>query len=60
MSKIRQVVVHIADADLSALEDRVSQYHADIIDRRLKQSKLSVDQKIEVIDRILNSLKMRM
>lgn len=57
MSKIRKVTIHTAeDVDLSALADRVSQYHADIIDRRLKQSNLTVDQKIEVIDRIIDYL----
>lgn len=60
MSKIRQVIVHIADdADRSALADRVSQYHADVIERRLKQSGLSANQKIEVIDKVLNDLQRR-
>ncbi|MGM9600742.1 MAG: hypothetical protein ACI3W5_04020 [Faecousia sp.] len=57
MSKIRQVIVHIADdADLSALADRVSQYHADIIERRLKESDLPADQKSAVIDRVIDYL----
>lgn len=60
MGKIRQVIVHIADdADLSALTDRVSQYHVEIIARRLKQSDLSVEQKIAVIDRIAEDLRGR-
>ncbi|MGM9607276.1 MAG: hypothetical protein ACI3XJ_07205 [Oscillospiraceae bacterium] len=57
MSKIRQVIIHTAeDADLSALDDQVSQWHADIIERRLKESGLSADQKIAVIDRIIDYL----
>lgn len=60
VSKIRRVIVHIADgADLSALADRVSQYHVEIIARRLKQSDLSAAQKIEVIDRIAHNLRGR-
>lgn len=54
MSKIRHVVVHIADnADLSAIANQISEYHADLIARRLQQSDLSAEQKIAVIDRIL-------
>lgn len=57
MSKIRQVIVHIADdADRSTLADRVSEYHAMIIERRLNESGLPLDQKIAVIDKILNRL----
>lgn len=57
MSKIRQVIVHNAeDADRSALADRVSEYHAMMIERRLNESGLSLDQKIAVIDKILNHL----
>lgn len=57
---IRSVSVHIEDgADLNALADMISDLHADIIERRLKNSGLSPKQQAEVIDRIIENLKAR-
>ncbi|MBD5139087.1 MAG: hypothetical protein HDT24_07250 [Ruminococcus sp.] len=57
---VRNVSVHIDDgADLNALADMISDLHADIIERRLKNSGLSPKQQAEVIDRIIENLKSR-
>lgn len=57
---IQNVIVHIADnADIHALADRVNEFHLDIIERKLNQSDLSTEQKIAVIDKILDDLKSR-
>ena len=57
---VRNVIVHIADnADIHALADRVSEFHVDIIERKLNQSDLTTEQKIAVIDKILDNLKSR-
>ena len=57
-NRIRNVVVHIADnADIHALGDKVSIYHADMIERKLRQSNLSTEQKIAVINKIIDALK---
>ena len=57
-NRIRNVVVHIADnADIHALGDKVSIFHADMIERKLRQSCLSTEQKIAVIDKIIDALK---
>ncbi|MBD5146791.1 MAG: hypothetical protein HDT21_12920 [Ruminococcus sp.] len=57
---VRNVSVHIYDgADLNALADMISDLHADIIERRLKDSGLSPKQQAEVIDRIIENLKSR-
>ena len=57
---VRSVSVHIKDgADMNALADMISDLHADIIERRLKNSGLSSKQQAEVIDRIIENLKSR-
>ena len=57
-NRIRNVVVHIADnADIHALGDKVSIFHADMIERKLRQSNLSTEQKIAVINKIIDALK---
>ena len=57
---IRGVVVHAAEsAEFRVLADRVSEFHASVIERRLRQADLTAEQKIAVIDRIIESLKSR-
>lgn len=57
---VRSVVVHIADnADIHALANRVNGFHVDLIERKLNQSGLSTEQKIAVIDKILDDMKSR-
>lgn len=57
-NSIRNVIVHVAEnADIHTLADKVSEFHADIIERKLNQSDLTTEQKIAVIDKIIDALK---
>ena len=59
-NRIRHIVIHEPDdGDIHALADKVSEFHAEIIERKLNQSGLSVEQKIAVVDKILDDLKSR-
>mgnify|MGYP003378307207 CR=1 FL=1 len=59
-NRIRNIIVHDSDIDgIHALADRVSEFHLEIIERKLKQSGLTTNQKIAVIDKILENLKAR-
>lgn len=55
-SKIKRVVVHTERVDRAALAERVSAYHADIIERRLKDTALTTARKMAVIDGIVELL----
>lgn len=59
-NRIRNVVIHEPESgDMYTLVDRVSAFHVDIIERRLRQSDLTAVQKIAVIDKIIENLKSR-
>ena len=45
--------------DFHALSDKVNGFHAEVIERRLNQSNLTIEQKLAVIDKIIKSLKLR-
>ena len=58
--KVRQVVVHNASEEGQlALAERVSEYHAVVIERRLHESGLSIDTQIEVINGIITRMRER-
>ena len=56
---VQNVAVHITGSNLCALADRVSEFHAEVIERKLNQSDLTTEQKIAVINKILDDLKSR-
>ncbi len=57
---VQNIIIHITDdIDLRALSDKVTAFHAEVIERRLNQSNLIIEQKIAVIDRIIENLKLR-
>ena len=57
---IHGIIIHHAEnTNTHALAERMSQFHADIIERRLRKSVLSIMQKIHIIDKITDSLKSR-
>jgi len=59
-NRIQSVIVHTADQlNLHSRADQMSQFHLDIIERRLGQSGLSTKQKIEIIDKIIVDLQLR-
>lgn len=57
---IRRIVIHNSEnADQSALSNKVSAFHAQVIERKLSKLPLTADQKIAVVDKIIESLKSR-
>lgn len=55
--QIKNVFVHIvAYESTDSLTERVNAFHVDIIQRRLKQSNLTTDQKIDVVNKIIENL----
>lgn len=59
-NQVQRIIVHIPDhADLRALANKVNEFHVDVIERRLNGSALTADDKIAVIDNILENLKSR-
>lgn len=54
------VHVHLPDnINFHSLAQKVSAFHVEVIKRRLRQSELTTEQKILVIDRIIQRLKLR-
>ena len=57
---IRNIIVHNADhVDLHTLADKVSEFHVQVIEQRLGQSNLTREQKVTIIDKIIENLKSR-
>ena len=57
---VQNVIVHIPDnMDLHALSDKINEFHLQVVERRLNSSNLTTDDKIAVIDKILDNLKSR-
>ena len=54
----RKIIVHDADeVGIYALAGRVSEFHVSVIERKLNQTNLTTEQKVAVIDKIIDSLK---
>ena len=59
-NRIQNIVVHEPDArGIHARANRVNAFHVDVIERRLNQSNLTTEQKIVVMDKIMENLKSR-
>ena len=59
-NRIQNIVVHKPDGgDIHALADKVNAFHVAVIERNLKHSSLTTEQKVAVIDKILDILKSR-
>ena len=57
---IRKIIVHgVDEAEIYVLAGRVSEFHVSVIERKLNQKNLTTEQKVAVIDRIIDSLKSR-
>ncbi|MDD3394411.1 MAG: hypothetical protein PHG19_07185 [Anaerotignum sp.] len=57
-NKIKNVFVHkVVNADIQTLSYRMSEFRADMVARRVKQSGISKNNKLEVIDLIIKYLK---
>lgn len=56
-NKIKNIMVHkVEPIDKQPLSHKISSFHAEIIERKLKQSGLSKKNKLEVLDKIINNL----
>ncbi len=59
-SYIQNIIIHMPDnMDFHFLSDKINEFHVEIIERKLNNSNLTVQEKIAVIDKILESLKSR-
>lgn len=57
---IPSIEIHNSDTmDIEALSDKINEFYIDFIERRLRDSDLSTDEKIAVIDVIKKQLKLR-
>jgi len=57
-NRIRNIIIHVDDnADLSSLTNKVNEFYADVIERKLNESYLSAESKIYVIDKVIEFLK---
>lgn len=57
---IPSIEIHHSDTmDFEALSDKINEFYLDFIERRLRDSDLSTDEKIAIIDIIKKQLKLR-
>ena len=57
---VQNVIIHVSDnMDFHELSDKINEFHFEVIERRLNSSNLTTDEKVTVIDKILESLKSR-
>lgn len=57
---VQGIILHTGEhTGAPSLADRVNEFHTEIIERRLSASGLSPEQKIAVIDQIIENLKLR-
>ncbi len=57
---VQNVIIHITEGtNISSLACRTSEFHVDMIERKLNGLGLTTEQKIAVIDKILDDLKSR-
>jgi len=59
-NRIQNIIIHVPDSmNFHALASRVSLFHSEIIQRKLNQSNLTAEQKITVLNRIIENLRSR-
>lgn len=57
---VQDIILHTGEhTGVPSLADRVSEFHTEIIERRLSASGLSPEQKIAVIDQIIENIKLQ-
>ncbi len=60
MAKIQNVIVHTPDKmDKNLLSEKLNMFYLNVLRRQLRQSDLTAEQKIFVIDKIIENLKSR-
>lgn len=59
-NKAQNIIIHnTKNTDRHALLSRVNEFHVELIERRLRKSNLTIQQKIAIIDTIIETLKSR-
>ncbi len=57
---IQNIIIHTPDnMDFQSFSNKINEFHVEVIERKLNNSNLTVEEKIAVIDRILKNLKSR-
>lgn len=59
--QVRKIVIHLVEPPKSdtSVPDKMNELHVEIIRRRLDQNNLTAEQKIAVIDQIIENLRSR-
>lgn len=59
--QVRNIIIHLVKPTVSdtSIPDKINELHVEIIRRRLDQNNLTAEQKIAVIDQIIENLKSR-
>lgn len=53
-NEVQNIIHHIGEnTDIQLLNEKIGQFHAEVIERRLSQSNLTSVQKIAVINKLL-------
>jgi len=52
-----KVIIHNTNSNSDSRSDIVNRFHAQVIERRLNQLPLTIDQKISVINEIIKNLR---
>ena len=59
-NNIQNIIIHTSkDTNSHVLADKINEFHVEVIKRRLNRSDLTTKQKIIVIDKIIEDLKLR-
>lgn len=59
-NRVQNVIIHISEnMDFHALSDKMNAFHLEVVERRLNSSNLTTEEKIAVVDKILDNLKSR-
>ena len=57
---VKNVIVHMPEnMDFHTLSDKINEVHVEVVERRLNSSNLTTEEKLVVLDKILNNLKSR-
>lgn len=60
MAKIQTVIVHTPDnMNRDHMSEKINNFYLNVVRRQLRQSNLTAEQKITVIDKVIENLKSR-
>mgnify|MGYP007132776861 CR=1 FL=1 len=57
---VQNVVIHVSEnMDFHVLSNKINEFHLEVVERRLHHSNLTTEEKMAVIDKIIEHLKLR-